>query len=902
MIANHLVSMSERWFRLLQRFYPPDFRDTMGDAVVETYRDRAHEALRRGGVVHLALVWMRALQDSVRNGVGERVQPAVSWRRNGNWGRDVEMATRRLLRARGFALLTIATLTIGLGMVAVVYTILDKILIQPMPYRDPSALYYVWRDYGPIADIKRGGLAGPDVPALRASPAVIEDVAALQPMLGGIFAPREGADPQEIAVTLVTPNLFPMLGVTPMLGRGFAENESGPGRPNLIVLTHSLWNRIGADPSIIGRDVRLQGNAYTVIGVLPPTFSFVRNDPQRAPQRVDAFIGFHFDLKAQNNRSGNISAVLRAHPGTTPAVVAAAVDGVGRAIDKEVFAGRGLRLYAVGLKADVVARARPALIVLAASGALLALMLMVNLASVLLARAAQREHEFAVARALGASGAAVMRATLVEGAVLGLIGGALGALVAVWATSALVALMPLDFPRRDAVGVDWSVGVAMSVLGLVLGLLAALVPAVWGARATLASLLASSAVRGGGGHSRMRRGLIVSQVALSLVLLSSGALVARSVDRLLHVDPGFNPEGLLTFRVRTPPEFFPKPVDVVGFQDRVERALAAIPGVTGASATSALPLSASAGGTQISFPGAPGNTGSREHDSPLVDTIGTRASYVRVMGMHLVAGSGFEPVRHDGRQEVIIDRHLAERFFPNTDPIGMKIPWPGQRLSPEFELKPSEALTIVGVVEQARQYDLHQDGRPQIYIRTEDWGFRPLSFVVRTAVDPEAIIPEARAALRQVEPRVAMGDVKTMQEIVADLLRPQRASAVAIGAFAGGALLLAAMGLFGVVSSSVTRRRHEIAVRLAIGADHQRVLRLILTEGAILVGLGVLIGIPGIYAAARAMRGVLIGISPNDPLTLAAVAVTLGLVTMAACYVPARHVLGIDPAQALRGE
>ena len=226
--------------------------------------------------------------------------------------------------------------------------------------------------------------------------------------------------------------------------------------------------------------------------------------------------------------------------------------------------------------------------------------------------------------------------------------------------------MPLDFPRRDAVGVDWSVGVAMAVLGLVLGLLAALVPAVWGARATLSSLLASSAVRGGGGQSRMRRGLIVSQVALSLVLLSSGALVARSVERLLRVDPGFNPEGVLTFRVRTPPEFFPKPVDVVGFQDRVERALAEIPGVTGASATSALPLSASAGQAAISFPGAPGNTGSREHDAPLVDVIGTRASYVRVMGMHLVAGRGFEPVRQDGRQEVIIDRHLAARFFPNT--------------------------------------------------------------------------------------------------------------------------------------------------------------------------------------------------------------------------------------------
>ena len=376
--------------------------------------------------------------------------------------------------------------------------------------------------------------------------------------------------------------------------------------------------------------------------------------------------------------------------------------------------------------------------------------------------------------------------------------------------------------------------------------------------------------------------------------------MVRSVEHLLRADPGFRPEGLLTFRVRSPPEFFPKPPDLVGFQDRVERALAAIPGVTGVSATSALPLTASAMQMPITFPGAPGNTGAREHDAPLVDVIGTRASYVEVMGMRVVAGRAFEAARQDGRQEALIDRRLADEFFPNGNPIGVKIPRRGNRISSNYEAKPADGLTVVGVVEQARLYDVHQDGRPQIYIRTEDWGFRPLSFVVRTGRDPSSIIPEARAALRQVDSRVAMGDVRTMEEIVGDLLRPQRTSAVAIASFALGALLLAAMGLFGVVSSSVTRRRHEMAVRLALGADHGRVLLLVLGEGALLAGIGVLIGIPGIYAAGRLVRGVLVGISPLDPLTLAAVSAGLGLVTMAACYVPARRVLGIDPAQALR--
>jgi putative ABC transport system permease protein len=901
MTSERLVNVSERWFRLLQRLYPPDFRDEMGDAVVETYRDRARDLMRRrGGLVRLAVLWMSALADSLRNGPGERARPAVSWRRGGNWGRDIETATRRLRRAPAFAAATIGTLTIGLGMVAVVYTIVDKILLEPMPYRDAGDLYYVWRDYGTIIDLKRGSLAGPDVAELRKSSAAIDDVAAMEPFLGGIFALREGGDPSEIAVTVTTPNLFHLLGVTPMLGRDFAPNESGRGHPNVIMLTYGLWNRIGADPALVGSQVRLQGNAYTVIGVLPPTFALARNDAAGAPQRIEAFTTLDYDPATARPDRGSLSAIVRARPGVSPEVVASAVDVVGRAIDARDFGSRGLRFYPVGLKADLVARVRPVLLVLAAAGALLAIMLTVNLASVLLARAAQREHEFAVTRALGASDRAVMSATLFEGGLLGLCGGASGALVAIWATRLLVALAPQDLPRRDAIAVDWTIAVAVIALGFVLGLLAATGPAIWSTRTSLAALLASSNVRGGGGHGRLRRGMIVAQVAFSLVLLSTGALVARSVEQLLRADPGFRAEHVLTFRVRSPPEFFPKPADLVGFQNRVEQALAALPGVVGVSATSSLPLTASAPSTGIEIPGAPGNSGSRERDGVLVDMIGTRASYVQVMGMRVIAGRAFDPVRIDGRQEVLIDRRLAAQFFANRDPIGTVIPRGGSRVSARLETAPASGMTIVGVVDQARLYDVQQDGRPQIYLRTEDWGYRPLSYVVRTEGDPELLIPAARAALRQIEPRVAMGDVKTMDQIVNDLLRQQRTGAVLVAAFAVGALLLVAMGLFGVMSSSVTRRQHEMAVRLALGADHGRVLRLVLGEGASLVAIGVLVGVPGVYAIGHLIRGILVGISPLDPLTLAIAAIGLAAVTLAACYVPARRVLRIDPTQSLR--
>jgi len=890
MMRSRMLHMSECWFSLLQRLYPPDFRDEMGNAVVEAYMDRVRDALKNSGKVHLIAIWLRALVDSLRNGAAERVRPAASWRRAGNWGRDIELVRRRLVRAPIFAATTIGTLTIGLGMVAVVYTAVQKILIAPMPYKDPGDLYYVWRDYGPIADLKRGALGGTDIAELQKTNPIIEGAAGLQPFDGGIFSIREGADPMEIAVTRTSPNLFNLLGIAPALGRGFAPDEVGPGREQVMVLTHHLWTGLGADPGIIGTDVRLQGRPFTVIGVLPPEFTFVRNDAAAPPQRVDAFIPFKVHLAEANPQQGAYVGLIRAPHGASPDAVAAGVGAVGRAIDARDFNGRGLKLYPVGLKADVISRIRPALVVLAAASLVLVFMLMVNLASVLLARAAQREHEVAVSRALGANTIEIVRSTLLEGGLLGLAGGALGALAAIWGTSALVALAPLDLPRREAIAIDWRIGATVIAVGALLGVLAAAVPAAWAARTSLSSLLAGSAVRGGGGHGRWRRGMIVAQVALSLVLLSSGALVMHSFERLLRADPGFRPGGVFTVRLRMPPEFFPKISDVVAFRDCVQNALAAIPGVTGASAASALPLTATASQWTITIPDAPGNTGDAERDKVLTDMIGVRANYVEVMGMRLLAGRTFTEARQNGVTEAIIDTAIARRFFPGSNALGAKIPL-GER-----------SLTIIGVVNQARLYDLHADGRPQILVRAEDFGFRPLFFVMRTTREPHSLSPEVRSAVRRINPRVPVSDARAMDDIVQASLSPQAIGGALVSAFAVGAVLLAAMGLFGVVSGSVTRRRHELAVRLAVGADHRSVLRLVLKEGTLLVMMGLLIGAPGIYIATRLIRGLLVGVSPSDPLTLTAAALGLLLVTMATCYVPARRALRIEPAQLLRHE
>jgi putative ABC transport system permease protein len=890
MTRERLMTLSNRWFTLLRRLYPADFRDEMGTAVVEAYMDRARDALKTGGPARLVMLWVRALADALRNGPAERVRPAAAWRRGGNWGRDVELVSRRLVRAPVFAATTIGTLALGLGMFAVVYTATQKILIDPMPYKDPGDLYYIWRDYGPIADLKRGALGGTDIAELQKPNDVIEDAVGLQRFLGGIFSVREGADPMEIAVTRTSPNMFDVLGVAPALGRGFAPDEVGPGREQVMVLTHGLWNRLGADPDIVGTDVRLQGRPFRVIGVLPAEFTFVRNESAGPPQPVEAYIPFAVHLAETNAKNGAYAGFVRARRGASPDAVAAAADMVGRTIDARDFNGRGLKLYPVGLKADVVSRIRPALMVLAAAALLLVFMLMVNLSSLLLARAAQREHEVAVSRALGANTIAIVRSTLLEGGLLGAAGGALGTLVAMWGTHALVALAPLDLPRRDAIAIDWRIGVTVIAVGGLLGVIAAAVPAAWSARTSLSSLLAGSAVRGGGGHGRLRRGMIVAQVALSLVLLSSGALVVRSFDRLLRTDPGFRADGVFTIRLRRPPEFFPQWKDAIAFQDRVQNALAAIPGVTGASAASALPLTATTSQTIIKIPGARGNTGDAERDAVLTDIVGVAANYVEVMGMQVLAGRTFTESRPDGVKEAMIDTVFARRFFPDGNAVGAKIPFD------------EHSLTIIGVVNQARLYDLHADGRPQILVRVEDFGPRALAFVMRTTREPRSLLPDVRAAVRRIDPRIPVADARSMDEIVEQAISQQRTSAALISAFAIGALLLAAMGLVGVVSGSVTRRRHELALRLAVGADHGRLLRLVIGEGAALVALGVLIGAPCIYLVGNLIRGVLVGVSPMDPLTLVAVALGLGLVTMGACYLPARRVLGIDPAQALRQE
>ena len=869
------ASASARWFRLLLRLYPADFRDEMGEALVETYLHRSNQEF-------VVWVWCAALWDSLRNGLGERLRPAVAWRRTGDWGRDMELVHRRLRKRPMFLAAVLATLTIGLGAFAVVFTAVDKILLEPLPYKNPNDLYMIWSKLGRLPHLM---VTGPSIAELQKAGGAIEDATGIR-VTSAYLVADDRKDPMRIPTMIVSANLFDLLGVQPALGRGFRPDEEGPTAGRVAVLSDGLWKRLGGDPAIIGTELKLSATMFSVVGVMPPDFAFNGSSSRQKP---DIYIPFDVDLASASPRSDGHLAVLRARHGASPEDVARAVDEVGLLAD-ERGAKEGRRLFPIGLQDELVEDVRPALIALSFTAVFLLLVLTVNLASLLLARTVEREREFAISRALGASAPAVVRATLIEGGLLGLLGGITGSVAGIWGARLLVALAPLNFPRRETIALDSVVAVAVIAVGFGLGLAAGAVPATWAARVSLASLLSGIAVRGSANSGRMRRGLIVTQVALSLVLLSAAGLVVRNFQQLLVADPGFRSKGVLTFNVLVGSgSLFPKPGDAYAFQDRLDAALLALPGVMAVSATNLLPLAGGGNAPSIEFPGAPGNTGDRKHDEFAVGRLFTRAGYVHAMGMRLVEGRDFEPTRREGVREALIDRHIAREFFPNSSAVGAKL------------LCNGEPMIVVGVVEQARLYDLHaDDDLRQLYVRAEDFESRPSYYVVRTDRDPRALIPEVQMALRQVDRRVPISDIRTMDEIVAERRSRERLSAALISGLALGALILVAMGLFGMISGSVARRRGELAIRLALGATHRHAIRLVVGEGVKLITAGLLIGIPGIYMTGEALRGFLVGVSPFDASTLGAVGFGLLSVTVFVCYIAARQVTAIEPDRLLR--
>lgn len=873
---------------LLARLLPAEEREEVLAVLADLYRARVARHGRRPaalwyarhGARFLAAVHLRGAPHadpiSTTGGGGMR-----------GMGAELKRGVRRLRRAPVFAAVAILTTAVGSGAFASAYSVVDTVLLEPPPYREPDALVWVWRDYW--FDLERGWLGGPDIAMLREHDDVFEDVIAFRSLERNLTG-QPGDPPRRVHVTAASTGFFELLGTPPVLGRGFQPEEGAEDAALVTVLSHELWrDQYGSDPSVIGRQVFLNDQAATVVGVAPPRFPFVVHSSLGAPSpRADLFIPLQMDLASLPPGAGAFAGLARIRPGVTAAQADAAIDAVAEDLD-DIFRNRGLELWSVRLKEDLVAAVRPTLLAVLSAAALLLLALAANLTSLFLGRATQRDRELALLSAMGAGRASLVQSSLAESLLVAFAGGALGLVFAWGARDVLHSMVNAQIPGGADIRLDVSVlGVSLlATLGMAIG--SALLPASAGLRGDLGKRL-RDAVGGGGGRSgaRVRSGLVVVQVALSLVLLVGSGLITRAFVRLLQTDPGFDGRSALTITVALDPSRYPTNADVADFDRRFRAAVSALPGVGSVGATDALPFSAQASQTGMSFPGAPGNTGDEEVDAPLIDYMKATPGFMEALGMRLVAGRPFDDRDEAGGPSVaIIDDQIAARFFPGVDPLGRTV------------AAGNDTALIVGVVVHARQYPFHAESRPQLYYPMAHDATASLRYVIAGTGDLTHLVPELRRTLDALDPQAPLTDPMTLEGIIAASMGRERLGLTLLSFFAAGALLVAVLGLYGVVSHAVSRRTHEFGVRLALGAERGQVMALVLGHGLRLTALGSLLGAVAAVGAMSGLERVMGGVDPGDPVVYAAVALLMAGVAAVATWVPARRATRIDPRSAL---
>ncbi len=893
---------AERLFRIAVRLHSREFRERYGAEMAETFRDDYRMAHRERG-------WpggVRALVSGIGSALGsailERVRPgraavdARADRGRGAWfervAQGIRHSGRRLARAQAFTVITVLSVAFGVGTFASILSVVDGVLLEAPPYRDVMGLQWVWRDYT-WADFPRGWLGGPDISLLREQTDAFEAVVGLDADRANLTA-ADGTAAEEVRLLVASDEFFDVLGVQPALGRGFAGGESDSAAAPVVVLGHDIWQgRFGGDASVVGQDIFLDGQPVRVIGVAPRGFRFVMHSSLGDPVPADMYLVMQANLAAASPGAGMFAGLARMREGASAGATSGALESVSRQLDEEAFGNRGLRLWSVPLRDDLIRDVRPVLGALLCASAFLLLTLGANLATLWFARAAVRARDVAVRSALGAARLTSVVDLLGESLLVCLVGCVAGLALAPFAVDGLLALAPPSLPRTEAIGVDASVIAITLGVSILLAIGAALWPALrLSGRGVWERLRASGPRAGGAADAARTRSILVAvQVALSLVLLVSAGLVARSVATLLRADAGFEAAGVLTFRVPLSGFEDPDGSRSVRFHENLRTRLGELPGVEATGAVDAVPLLAGANQTTAWFPNAPGNTGDANADGPLIDYFAAAPGYLEAMGIALVEGRTFE-VRDDAQAPgvALIDETLARRFFPAGRATGRRMTLDG------------DSLAIIGVTRHSRFYNVFSDDRGQVYRPLAQMPRAAMYHVLRTSGDPRSLIEPARTALRSLDAAVPMADVQTMEARVRQSLGQHRLSLVLIAGFASGALVLAAMGIYGVVSNSVLRRRHEFGVRLVLGADGPGILGLVFAQGLRVVGSGLAVGLIAAIAATRLLASVLFGVQPNDASTFVIVGLFLGAVGLLACLVPAWRATRIAPIDALRTE
>ena len=813
---------------------------------------------------------------------------------------DVKYGARALGKSPAFTAVAVLAVALGVGANTAIFSVVNTVLLRALPYENSERLVALYTGRGP--NEPGGPLSYPDLLDYRAQAQSLEYVAGYDGV-GTVLSLGQGDEPERVRGTEVMADLFPALGARAARGRVFTREEDVEGGPDIIVISDGLWRRrFGADPNVVGREVRmgLSARAFTVVGVMAPGFKFPPDDAEA----IDYYIPFVKESakssadSMKNRGSVFIPTVAKLRDGATVGQAAAEVSTIAARIAAQypdTSANRRARV--VQLQEDLVGDVRPALLVLLAAVGLVLLIACANVANLLLARAAARGREIAVRTALGATRARVARQLLTESLLLSLAGGAAGLLLAVWGVDAIVKLSPANVPRLAETAIDARVFLFALGVSVLTGLLFGLAPAVQASKTDLAEALKEGGRGGTAGarRSRLRSGLVVVEVALSLVLLVGAGLLFKSFHRLVTTDPGYSPERVLAVLVAlNTQKFADADSRAAYFREAVAR-IEGLPGVESAGTTRLLPLGQSDIFNSFNIAGrapfAPGETHSAR-------SYTVSHGYFRTLGVPVRRGRVFTPA--DGKNApgvIVVNEAFVRAYFPDREPLGQHVILDGP------DDKPLPPREVVGVVGDIHFQKLNDEVRAEYYIPFEQAPSAVTQVVVRAkGEDAAALTSSVRAELKGVDPNLLIWETRTMDELVGRSVAPQRFNVALLGFFAALAMLLAAVGIYGVMSYMVTQRRHEIGIRMALGAGRGDVLRMVVRQGMLLTLAGLGLGLAGAFALTRLMAGLLYGVTATDPTVFAAVSLLLAAVAFLASYVPARRATKVDPMVALRYE
>jgi putative ABC transport system permease protein len=821
---------------------------------------------------------------------------------------DVRYGARMLLKKPGFTLMAVMTLALGVGANTAIFSVVNAVLLRPLPYERPEQLALMHERRAAEGRLQ-GPIAPPDFLAWQAESQSFARMAAYTDALYNL---TDGGEPERLWGLMTTPELFSTLGVRPLLGRDFTADDAAPNAPGGVILSHGLWRRrFGSAPDIVGKTIQLNGGGHTVVGVMPPGFNY----PDRKFELWRVFDAGAPGLATR--RFYYLTAVGRLKPRVTLAQAQAEMNAVAARLERQspdTNKGHGVSL--VALNEAAVGRLRPAFYVLLAAVAFVLLIACANVASLSLARASARQREMAVRASLGATRAALARQLLTESVMLGVAGGALGVVFAAWGVDALVAAGPGNLPRLDEVGVDARVLAFALAVSLLTGFASGLLPALQLSQTDLSGALKEGSLGAAGSRKRSRalNSLVVAEVALALVLLAGAGLLLKSFARLLEVEPGFAAQNVVAIDLSLNGERFNDRRHI--FMEQLTARVAALPGVVAVGATSHLPLSGEDGSRSFSVVGGTGGGAATSAGEKFVAeyrvvtpdylsamriplragryfTAGDRNEYFTAGGRVMEGYANRERGERDAPGVVIINETLARRAFAGVNPVGRRI------VIDDGQTRERE---IVGVVGDVKHFGLEAAAKPEMYLPYAQRPTPNQTLVVRAASDPTSLIATVRGEVRALDKDLPLYGVRTMEDYLDESVAARRLNTLLIGVFAGLALTLAGVGIYGVLSPAVTERTREIGIRMALGAGRRDVLRLVVGRGMRLASLGVMIGAAAALALAGLLRGLLFGVSAGDPFVFAGVASLLLAVALAACLVPARRATRVDPMIALRCE